>query len=351
MAGTFTMQPRAGAAASNGFASSLQWRIPMRHRTAGTLLAFACLVAAAPALAQEAAPALTPAARAEVIEALVDALDRGYVFPDKAAAVGRDLRSRLARGEYDIADDAGTFARVLTEQLQALTRDRHLRVRVGRPGPAGPPASAQPAAAGPFGRTERLAGDVAYVEITSFAFPAERVRERTAEVMSAAADASALIIDLRRNGGGTPDMVALVSSYLFGDDPVHLNSLWFRPTDRTDDFYTDPRVAGRKFGPAKPVYVLTSARTFSAAEEFTYNLQARGRATIVGETTGGGAHPGGIASLPHGLTVFVPSGRAINPITKTNWEGTGVRPEVAVPADSALIAALALQRRRAAPAR
>ena len=93
------------------------------------------------------------------------------------------------------------------------------------------------------------------------------------------------------------------------------------------------------------MYVLTSGRTFSGAEEFAYNLQALKRATIVGETTGGGAHPGGIVTLPHGLAVFVPTGRAINPITKTNWEGTGVKPDVAVPADTALEKALELARR------
>jgi hypothetical protein len=145
-----------------------------------------------------------------------------------------------------------------------------------------------------------------------------------------------MIVDIRANGGGSPHMVALVTSYLFGNERVHLNSLYFRPADRTDDFYTDPSVAGRKFGPDKPVYVLTSARTFSGAEEFAYNLQTRKRAIIVGETTGGGAHPGEGVSLPHGLMMFVPTGRAINPITKTNWEGVGVRPDVPVAADAAL---------------
>lgn len=187
-----------------------------------------------------------------------------------------------------------------------------------------------------------MAGDVAYVEILSFGAPPEEVREATTRIMSAAADAKALIIDLRANGGGSPFTVALVSSYLFGADPVHLNSLYFRPANRTDDFFTDPLVAGRKFGPDKPIYVLTSSRTFSGAEEFAYNLQTRKRATIVGETTGGGANPGRGVHLPYDLTVFVPTGRAINPITKTNWEGVGVKPDVAVPAADALDVALRL---------
>jgi len=95
-------------------------------------------------------------------------------------------------------------------------------------------------------------------------------------------------------------------------------------------------VSGKKFGAGKPVYVLTSSRTFSGAEEFAYDLQTQKRATIVGETTGGGANPGGPVRLPYDLTLFVPTGRAINPVTKTNWEGVGVKPDVAVSADSAL---------------
>jgi C-terminal processing protease CtpA/Prc len=174
--------------------------------------------------------------------------------------------------------------------------------------------------------------------------PANEVREEVRDTMSQAADAAAIIFDVRHNGGGEPETVALVTSYVFGSEPVHLNSLYWRIPDRTDDFYTDPRVQGTKFGPTKPVFVLTSSHTFSAAEEFTYNLQTRKRATIVGETTGGGAHPGDMVSLPFGLTVFVPNGRAINPITHTNWEGTGVKPDVAIPAETALETAHKLAR-------
>jgi C-terminal processing protease CtpA/Prc len=157
-------------------------------------------------------------------------------------------------------------------------------------------------------------------------------------------DAKALIIDLRSNGGGDPFTVALVASYLFGDKPVHINSLYFRPANRTDDFYTDPNVSGKKFGASKPVFVLTSSRTFSGAEEFAYDVQTQKRATIVGETTGGGANPGGAVRLPYDLTVFVPTGRAINPITKTNWEGVGVKPDVPAAADDALDVALRMAR-------
>jgi hypothetical protein len=305
----------------------------------------AAMVLAGAALAARAeAQTLDAAARAEVIDSLIMRLDGSYVFPEVAVRMGEDLRGRQARGEYEDAVAPPSFGARLTEDLQAISRDRHLRVRAGMP--AAPAAASGRGAAPvtPFGRTERMEGDVAYIEVRTFGIPPAQVRGVVRDGMDAAADARALIIDLRTNGGGSPGLVALISSYLFDDEPVHLNSLYWRPSDTTQDFFTDPEVEGRKFGGAKPVFVLTSGRTFSAAEEFTYNLQTRGRATIVGETTGGGAHPGRVVSLPHGLSVFIPSGRAINPITGTNWEGTGVTPDVAVPAGDALETALRLAR-------
>jgi len=130
-------------------------------------------------------------------------------------------------------------------------------------------------------------------------------------------------------------MVALICSYLFGDKRVHLNDLYFRAGNTTEEFWTNPSVPGKKFLD-KDVYVLTSTRTFSGAEEFSNNLKTLKRAVIVGETTGGGANPGGNVRLSEHFNAFVPTGRAINPITKTNWEGTGVEPDVKVPKEQAL---------------
>jgi C-terminal processing protease CtpA/Prc len=129
-------------------------------------------------------------------------------------------------------------------------------------------------------------------------------------------------------------MVALVCSYLFGPEPVHLNDLYWREGNRTDEFWTRKELSGKRYL-NKDVYVLTSKRTFSGAEEFTYNLKNLKRATIIGETTGGGAHPGGGFRINEHFGVFVPTGRAISPITKTNWEGTGVTPDISVPAEQA----------------
>ena len=133
-------------------------------------------------------------------------------------------------------------------------------------------------------------------------------------------------------------MIQLITSYLYDADPVHLNNFYYRPTDEHTQTWTLPHVPGQR-RPDIDVYVLTSNRTFSAAEEFSYNLKNLKRATLIGETTGGGAHPGGTQIATDRFTVWVPTGRAINPISKTNWEGTGVKPHIEVPAAEALVTA------------
>ena len=195
-----------------------------------------------------------------------------------------------------------------------------------------------------FERAERLEGNIGYLEVRSFMSGAAAAEPTIAGAMAFLADTDALIVDVRRNGGGNPETVALLSSYLF-DQRTHLNDLYWRERGRTDEFWTRDAVKGRRYGQRKPVYVLTSARTFSGAEEFANNLKALERATIVGETTGGGAHPGGTQRVGAHFALWVPTGRAINPITKTNWEGTGVVPDVAVPADQALEKAKELARK------
>jgi C-terminal processing protease CtpA/Prc len=144
-------------------------------------------------------------------------------------------------------------------------------------------------------------------------------------------------------------MVALICSYLFGAEPVHLNDLHWRDGkgERVEEFWTLKEVAGKRYA-GKDVYVLTSGRTFSGAEEFSYNLKNLKRATLVGETTGGGANPGGGNRLSAHFAAFIPTGRAVSPVTKTNWEGTGVEPDVKVPADQALRTAQVMALKKAA---
>jgi hypothetical protein len=293
-------------------------------------------------------PAITAATRAEVIDGALGHLKTAYVFPDVAEKMAEAIRGRAARKEYDGIGGARAFAEALTTHLQEVSRDKHLRVMYrADPFPArrGAPSADERARMIAderrrnfgFDRVERLDGNVGYLELRGFSGSPE-ASDTAVAAMNFLAGTDALVIDLRRNGGGSPAMIGLISSYLF-DDVVHLNDFYWRESDETRQFWTSPHVQGRRYGQQKPVYVLTSARTFSAAEEFTYNLKSLKRATIVGETTGGGAHPGGVRRITDHFGIWVPAGRAINPITRTNWEGTGIEPDVKVVEAEALGAA------------
>ncbi|HQR34345.1 MAG TPA: serine hydrolase [Blastocatellia bacterium] len=281
--------------------------------------------------------ALSAATRNEVIEGAIKALNEAYVFPDVAQKMEQAIRGKVQQKEYDGITDAAEFARKLTTHLQEISHDKHLRVFLndGSRFGATPQQQNQMAIKRNFGfeKAERLSGNIGYLDLRGFE-PANQASETATAAMNFLANTDALIFDLRQNGGGDPAMVAFLSSYLF-ENRTHLNSIYSRPTDKTEEFWTRETVPGKKFG-NKPVFVLTSNRTFSAAEEFTYNLQNLKRATIIGETTGGGAHPVQPRKLGNQFTITVPFARSINPISKTNWEGTGVKPDVAVPADKAL---------------
>jgi hypothetical protein len=299
---------------------------------------------------------------AEVINALIAKLHAHYIFPAVAEELEVSLRQQLAAGVFASATTTAAFCDALVQVLQATSHDKHLRVRYSAT-PIAPVDRAQ-SGADPvgddmvldetyreserlqnygFARVERLPGNVGYLDLRGFANAANG-GETAAAAMTLLAHTSALIIDLRQNGGGWPEMVALLTTYLFDQELVHLNSMYFRQSEKTQQFWTLPYVPGHRFGGKKPVYVLTSNQTFSGAEEFAYNLKQLKRATIIGETTGGGAHPGDEFALTPHFLVFIPTGRAINPISQENWEGTGVLPDVAVPQeeafDVALVAAL-----------
>lgn len=321
-------------------------------RTLAAIAVVALGLFAASARAQT--PPVDAALRATIIDALVKQMDDYYVFPEVAAKVGTALRAKQQRGGYDSITDADTLANVLTADLRAAGHDKHLRVSASptpRSAATGPTPEQreefekQMVARG-FGiaKVDTLAGNVGYLDVRgfdriSFAAPA------ITAAMTQLAERDALIVDMRNNGGGDPAGVAFLSSYLF-DQRTHLNDLYFREGDRTTSFWTDTGVPGKRFGQLKPVYVLTGPRTFSGGEEFSYNLQQLKRATLVGETTRGGANPGRMRDLSPYFAAFIPNGRAINPVTKTNWEGSGVTPDVKVPADQALAAAhkLALEK-------
>ncbi len=294
--------------------------------------------------------------RSQVLSNLSRKMRAFYVFPEVGEKMAADIEAREKRGEYAQITSANQLTTLLTEHLRAISHDKHIRLMnsqdpVPEDIPAAQRATQKPSKAEiekalEFERLrnygvekyERLPGNIGYLELGGF-LSADTSGEVVAAAMTVASGANALIIDLRKNGGGDPAMVALISSYLFDPELVHLNDLYFREGNQTRQFWTHAVVPGKRFGGEKPVYVLTSERTFSAAEEFSYNLKNLKRATLVGATTGGGANPGDGYKLAQHIAVFIPNGRAISPITKTNWEGTGVKPDIAVPADQALLTA------------
>jgi len=306
-------------------------------------------------------PALDASARGQVIDALTTQLHDYYVYPDVAEKIAAALRARQQRGDYDGITEPKVFANVLTDDLREAGHDKHLRVNTGdTPAPSGPaglaPSAQQQAdmqrqmAARGYGiaKVDILAGNVGYLDVHGF----DRVQFSAPAItaaMTQLADSDALIIDMRHNGGGDPAAVAFLCSYLF-DQKTHLNDLHWREGDRTQASWTEDSVAGKRYGQQKAVYVLTGPRTFSGGEEFSYDLQQLKRATLVGETSGGGANPGRMRLLTPYFAAFIPDGRPINPVSKTSWEGTGVVPEINVPADDALTAAhkLALEKLAAA---
>jgi hypothetical protein len=307
--------------------------------------------------------------RTDAIEGALARLTEAYVFPEVAAKMEEAVRARLARGEYDQITSARQLCDKLTADLREVSKDKHLGMMYFKDVLHQPPK--EPKGIGPeelerrgkqdrerrrkngalvnygFEKCERLHGNIGYLDFRMFADP-EHAGETAAAAMAFLANTDALLVDMRQNGGGDPAMVAFMCSWFFeGDRPVHLNDIYNRRDNSTQQFWTLAYLPGRRYLD-KDVYILTSRRTFSGAEEFTYNLKNLKRATVVGETTGGGAHPTDVHPINDHFAIRVPYARAINPITKTNWEGTGVTPDVACPADHALKIAhlMALKRQK-----
>ncbi len=286
--------------------------------------------------------------RTRVIDGAIENLNSSYVSPELAKKMEDSVRARQKKGEYDAVNDGDAFAKKLTDDFREVSHDKHLMVDFSPAKiperPEGPPDANAIAEYRKqmekmncgFDKVEILSGNVGYVKFDMFADP-DICGPTVVAAMNFVANVDAIIFDLRENGGGDPKMVALVSSYLFSK-PTHLNDLWERKSDSTSQYWTLPYVPGKRLD-GKPAFVLTSKQTFSGAEEFTYNLKNLKRATIVGETTGGGAHPVSGHRIDDHFMIGVPFAKAVNPISKTNWEGTGVEPDVKVSAADALATA------------
>jgi hypothetical protein len=362
-------------------------------RTAGLLLPALCFIVALasfnaaqqPRQPEQPDMAIDEATRAQVIEGVLKNLQEAYVYPETAKRMEQAIRERVAKKEYEGITSAKALARMLTEHLQAVSRDKHLRVNYraealaegealpgaprivrrmpGDGGGGGNPADGTPGrriirepngaetpADGAPGRVvrrnpndltgnmglekvETLEGNLGLLEFSYFDASGEG-RKKISDAMNRLADTDALVIDLRRCRGGASNAITLLMSYFF-DKSIHLSDAYDRVLGETNSFWSLAEVPGRRYG-QKDVFILTSNFTFSAAEDISYTLKNLKRATIVGETTGGGAHPVMGRRLHEHFFVMVPFARYISPITKTNWEGTGVEPDITVPAAQAL---------------
>ncbi len=283
----------------------------------------------------------------EIIDSISASLNEIYVFPDVAKKMEQLMRKQYKAHAYDSLTDLQSFTRQLTIDMRSISHDKHLATRNVTEEEM---ATLEPDSLSPedqakqieelerrnfgFYNVDHLEGNIGYLDLRNF-YDASDAGPTAVAAMNLLANSDAVIIDLRQNGGGSPSMIQLICSY-FLKDPEHLNSFYIRKTDSIKQYWSSAWVPGKKM-PDVPLYILTSSRTFSAAEEFTYDLKNLKRAIVIGETTGGGAHPveyRAYKNLRVGLKV--PFGRAINPITGTNWEGTGVEPDIKVPADKAL---------------
>ena len=306
---------------------------------------------------------LNPAMNRAVVEGVIQAVTRYYLSAEVAARVDADLRPRLARGEYDRITSAFALMDALDEQLEALSKDPHLKVAYSHiatpvvPGAEHRTETAEEreanrlaARATNFGfeKAIRLAGNVGLLELNSFQDP-QYAGETAAAVMTFLANTDALIIDLRTSRGGSLDMVPYLASYFFGGEPFHLGDMYWRVENRAQQFWTVPYLPGGRYVD-KDLYILTSSSTFSAPEGLTSFLQHHKRAKVVGEATRGGTHPGMMIKVHTNFSVFVPMGkpvypegqptlllgRHVYPTSRSDDEGRGVTPDIAESAANAL---------------
>lgn len=289
--------------------------------------------------------------QAIVLEAVIAHLENDYVDPVIGQRAAYELRHAFNDRSSLYYLEGDLFARELSQTLQTLTGDGHLNVEYSQTlipidSDIGVSFAAEEldhyyGAHLNFGvqQVARLDGNVGLIDLRVFA-PIEMGASTVTAAMNTVANMDALIIDLRSNGGGMGDMADLVASYLFGPDRQPLTGTYDRPSDTLTQRFTLPYVPGERFGADKPVYVLISSKTFSAAEALAYNLQALGRATIVGEISGGGAHPFDYVRIHDHFILWSVTAKSIHPVTQSNWQSVGVQPDILTDAENALDAAL-----------
>ena len=301
---------------------------------------------------------LDDAARSKVIGQLGSLLSRFHVDSKIGKALGTALQKQAAHGDYQSQKYGDEFARRLTQDLREIGHDKHLEVRFSYfiqsaelPARNAVADSRLRASNCGFEKAEHLRPNIGYLKFNFFGDP-DICAPTASAAMAFLADSDALVFDLRDNNGGMGGMSTFIVSYLFAER-THLSDIFRRADNVTTEEWTLPYVPGRKFI-EKPVYVLISKRTFSAGEGFAYLLKDLKRATLIGETTVGGSGTIEFKPVDEHFTLVVPTGRVIGPITKTNWAGTGVEPDVKVASEEALdvavkLAAEEINKNRSAP--
>lgn len=309
-----------------------------------TLLSLSLACLALPAAAQP----ISAADRTQTIDEIARLLEARYVDAGKGARLASDLRR--TQGRWEAVVDGPALAGALTAWLRQASGDGHFAVDYSAspiPADGGEEAFLDAEIERYYGaqvnhgvqKIERLDGNIMLIDLRVFPPPALG-GDVIEAMMTVAAQGDALIVDLRRNGGGMDTVDTIVSQFVPEGSP--LSGSFDRPSGKLTAHVSPAPPKGRRFGDTKPLYILTSKRTFSAAEALAYDLQALKRATIVGEVTGGGANPFEYRRVHAHFALSLPEKRSVNPITGTNWQDVGVRPDVVVPADQALETALSL---------
>lgn len=320
------------------------------HRVSAScgILLFVCLCAISmfysSAPAQQVKNVSDRTYRDGIIEKIGGLLEEKYVFPDRAGKYAEEFKTKNSSGSYDTLKDATEFAEKITQDLQDITGDKHIRLRRIESSDIG--EKTESALHHPvrlfllrnkentgFFKLEWIDGKIGYLDIRRFYSPSES-KDLLIGAMRFLANANAIIIDLRKNQGGSSDILPYLFRY-FLDYPAQLTSNYFREGDFLQESWISKDVEG-KLLTTVPLFLLTSQKTFSAAEWFAYDMKVRKRATIVGEPTGGGAHSVDLFRIDDQFEIYIPTSRAINPVTRENWEGTGVIPDVSVPSEAAL---------------
>lgn len=269
-----------------------------------------------------------------LVNQLADSLAKLYVFEEKGSEMSSKLKLNFGNGKYDDLKGQG-LAEILENDLRAIVNDKHLSIYYGQPRRTTKPRNI-PQYSHSISQSKILEGNIGYLEITIFRNPDSSLRAYLAKQLDHIKDTKAIIIDLRNNGGGSPECVQLLASYFFDYEPGKLlNTIEYRGYDVWNEYFVLENLEGIRMS-SKKLYLLTSSYTFSAGEGFAYLIQTHKKGILIGERTGGGAHPVNFYPLDNGIIAKIPIGRAINPITNSNWEGVGVIPDVSIPEENAL---------------